>query len=94
MAQVGRQVRPVGELRNKVQRCMVDHGQGQGAIGRIRESAADVAGRRYIDEFNVRASSQGLGLHGSINGVHFAHLIHDTTFHSDPKGFPLVECAH
>ena len=42
MAQVGRQVRPVRELRDKVKRRMIDHGQGQGAIGRIRESTTDV----------------------------------------------------
>ena len=94
MAQVGRQVRPVGELGDKIKRCMVDHGQSQGAVGRIRESTTNVARWRYIDELNVRAFSQGLALHGSIDGVHFAHLIHDTTFHFDPKGFSLVQCAH
>ena len=42
MAQIGRQVRPVGELGDKVKRCVVDHGQGQGAVSRIRESTANV----------------------------------------------------
>ena len=26
--------------------------------------------------------------------MHFAHLVHDTAFHFDTKGFPLIECAH